>query len=395
MPSLSMFRAAVAFSVVVSGVGVAGTATAQVSGPLWDSCLNVESAVPDATALDACSTLIEQAPLSPREMATVLRSAGSARSGLGDDRAALVDYDAALEIEPTFVQALVGRGLVHFNLGDFDRAIADHSQAIAFDPEYAVAYGARGLARWRQNDLDGAIADYSEAIRLAPTVSRFHVSRGDIHAQRNDLRAAVADYDAALQEFPGDAETHYWRGVLNGRLGDFVLALADMDAAVIIEPGRPDYHAARGWAQFTLERYNDAKQSFDRAAQLQPDNPEHHMMRCFMRAVQRPVGNDQIDAEIAATTTAACATALQLAPDNAQALAVNGLHHLRAGRLGAALSAYDAAVAAGPTDAGPRYGRGVTRMRLGQATAGQSDIVAALQLDPKIVETYAKWGVTL
>ena len=52
--------------------------------------------------------------------------------------------------------------------GNYNRAIAHYNKAIDRDPNYAFAYIGRGDAHRANGDLDRAIADYDKAARVDP-----------------------------------------------------------------------------------------------------------------------------------------------------------------------------------------------------------------------------------
>lgn len=52
------------------------------------------------------------------------------------------------------------------NLGNNQAAIEDYNQAIKFNPNYAIAYSNRGLARSVLGDKQAAIEDYRQAANL-------------------------------------------------------------------------------------------------------------------------------------------------------------------------------------------------------------------------------------
>ena len=57
----------------------------------------------------------------------------------GSHANAIKCYNHALDIEPTFVQALVARGAVHIAQHNFERAIADLQAAIDIEPNQPTA----------------------------------------------------------------------------------------------------------------------------------------------------------------------------------------------------------------------------------------------------------------
>jgi tetratricopeptide (TPR) repeat protein len=70
-----------------------------------------------------------------------------------------------------------------------------------------------------------------------------------------------------------------------------------------------------------------------------------------------------------------------------------GFVHLRLGEYQTAIENYDAALRSSPRMASALYGRGVARLRAGEA-AGNEDVVEALKIDPAIAPRMAAIGVT-
>jgi len=60
----------------------------------------------------------------------------------------------------------------------------------------------------------------------------------------------------------------------------------------------------------------------------------------------------------------------------------------------AAIADYDAAIKADPKAVDPLYGRGVAKIKSGNAADGNADIAEAVKIDPQIAERMAKIGVT-
>ena len=81
----------------------------------------------------------------------------------GDYQGAIVDYSAAIEIDPQSALTYYNRGLVKFNLKDYQGAIFDTNKAIDINPELAVAYRMRGINKELIRDLKGACRDWRKA----------------------------------------------------------------------------------------------------------------------------------------------------------------------------------------------------------------------------------------
>ena len=87
----------------------------------------------------------------------------------GDLKAALADFDLAIELDPQLAKAYYIRGLVHYDLGDLVVALADFDLAIELDdddPKLVMAYYARGLVHDQLGNEQAAVAEYTNFLEL-------------------------------------------------------------------------------------------------------------------------------------------------------------------------------------------------------------------------------------
>src|SRR5262249_26051680 len=133
--------------------------------------------------LDQASTLPFAEPMPYTPLHLLIR--GLARNKLGDQPAAIADFDQAIALKPDYAEAYWGRGLVRSVQGDWAAAIADFDQAIALKPDYVEAYAGRGAARQRQGDLAGANEQ-----QLWDEMIETHIHQGQQYAAQG-LQAAA------------------------------------------------------------------------------------------------------------------------------------------------------------------------------------------------------------
>ena len=97
------------------------------------------------------------------------KNQGNAKYDLQDYRGAILDYNKAIELDPTNVKAYNNRGMAkaNANLQDYRGAILDFTKAIELDPTTdAIPYYNRGLAKYALSNIDGACLDWSKAGEL-------------------------------------------------------------------------------------------------------------------------------------------------------------------------------------------------------------------------------------
>jgi tetratricopeptide (TPR) repeat protein len=237
-----------------------------------------------ASRIQACTAVIQDGASTDMELAVAYTNRGSALDQNGDYKAAIRDFDAALESQPDYAPAFNNRGSAHLSLRQYDRAISDFEEAIRISPRSAVFYSNRGAAYLDAGDFSAAAGDFDHALLLDPTNpgiwgSRclLHVIQGDYRDARYDCgrsttlkvdnleawfsnallylktgkaedaqkayssviylagRVAVAtDSPAAAISFKPSA--FYGRAIAERRRGDLRAAKADMDAALKMDP---------------------------------------------------------------------------------------------------------------------------------------------------------------
>ena len=93
---------------------------------------------------------------------------GYAKYRLDQYQAAIVDYDAAINLKPDFAPAYYFRGTVKRSLGQYKEAIEDYDTAIDLKNDFAFAYYFRGTIRGDLGEHFIAIQDYNKAIDAKP-----------------------------------------------------------------------------------------------------------------------------------------------------------------------------------------------------------------------------------
>ena len=122
----------------------------------------------------------------------------SRRFKLGQNEAAIKDYDEALKLNPKLTDAHFNRGNVHFAEKQYERAVKDYDEVIKNDPKAARAYIQRGLA----HNASGSFSDRWIHLRATPGKCPF-LTGIDRLAQAaehfGDAKTAIAAYTKVLR----------------------------------------------------------------------------------------------------------------------------------------------------------------------------------------------------
>ena len=167
---------------------------------------------------------------------------GNIQAELGQYADAAEDYTRALAIIPLGISAREmatlhdNRGVVRMYLGDYYAALADFTAAVERDPTYVYSWANRAYVYNVVGKFVWAVDDAGRALRLKPTLSTALETRGNAYREMGDYAQALADLDASLRVNPGCVQAPYHRALLHHAQGRIADALADVELYL----SRPD-----------------------------------------------------------------------------------------------------------------------------------------------------------
>jgi tetratricopeptide (TPR) repeat protein len=180
---------------------------------------------------------------------------------------------------PRSPQALLSRGLVNIASFDLPAAIKDLQAALAINPDFLEAY--IYLAKiWLGSDyLDRAQRVVEKALRLAP-------ENGEVLSIAGFVRLAFRDYDRArlffsraLEVSPGLGEPHIGLGIYAFRYRQMDLGLSEMLLATLLEPRISLFQSELGKALYQSRAFDKALDVYDYAKTLDPNDPTPYLYK--------------------------------------------------------------------------------------------------------------------
>ena len=163
------------------------------------------------------------------------------------DPSAIADYDAAIRRNPDFAEAYFYRGCLkdYFRRRESTRAarhkalrcaIADFDEAIRLDLDFRErlhAYYRRGLVKYDLDRYEDAIVDFDEALRLTKQgdpeclTAEIQELRAEAESMLNFYEEGIAGITERIQQNPNDIRDYKIRGESNGFLGRMQAAQSD------------------------------------------------------------------------------------------------------------------------------------------------------------------------
>jgi tetratricopeptide (TPR) repeat protein len=168
-----------------------------------------------------------------------------------DAKDAVMRFDRALQHEPAYVPALVGRGRALLELGRDNDALASFEDALEADPSLTDLQGrievlrfkglqdslARAKAASDAGRLDEARTAYGQAIVASPESAFLYRDLALVEQKANEPAMALENYRKALALDPTDARSQAQIGVILEGQGDTAGALDAYEKARAIDPG--------------------------------------------------------------------------------------------------------------------------------------------------------------
>ena len=194
----------------------------------------------------------------------------------GQDNAAIVEWNQALEVDPDSAEAHNNLGVLLTRKGSFDQAMTHFQRATGLKPDYAQAHYNLGGIFSRQGRWDEAIAEWERAIQSNPEFADTRNLLGLALARKGRLDEAIAQWRKAAEAAPADAEVHYNLGGALVRRGRLDEAMVQLQAALAVRPDYVQAHYTLGVALVQAGRFDEAIAHWRRALELKPDYPEAH-----------------------------------------------------------------------------------------------------------------------
>lgn len=233
--------------------------------------------------------------------------------------AAMADFAASVEHDPSRHLAYHNRGYGYAIQGKFEEALADFTKTVELKPEFAKGYINRGelysvAGRWSE-----AIEDYTKALELQPDDDELYTSRGHAYYQTENYAAAVRDYNASLRLNPRSNETLVLRGDALFEAGSLEAAARDYRLAVSRAPEFSRAYLSSAWMMATSsnEQFRNAEQglaSAERALELLGDDNDEIRHRYLMVLAAAQANAGQFEQAVESMQEA-----LEIAPEGFQA----------------------------------------------------------------------------
>lgn len=103
---------------------------------------------------------------------------------------------------------------------DLRAALANYDKALELDPKMVDAWVRKGLTLFEDNKIPEAVGCLNEAVKLSPRAFKPRYNRGKLRLEMNHTEEAISDLEKACEIKPGHEKSHELLGDAYARLGE-------------------------------------------------------------------------------------------------------------------------------------------------------------------------------
>jgi protein O-GlcNAc transferase len=159
---------------------------------------------------EACELLAKARALDARSASCAMRL-GLALMAVGQPAGAEPHFQAAVQLNPAFVEGWDNLAYCHKAADRLPEAIRCHERAVTLDPKSAASWYNFGLTLSLAGRIGEALACHERAVAADPAYHKAHFGRAQALQQAHRLTEAIAAYDVFLRHAPGHHEAQSYR----------------------------------------------------------------------------------------------------------------------------------------------------------------------------------------
>lgn len=214
---------------------------------------------------------------------------------------AVDEYTQALQVDPHYTEALLGRGNVYTDYGHQEGRMAgraDYQRAIQINPMCITAYVNLCYSLQSEGEFQDAWNIVTTALEISPDNRNALEARAIVSLQMSNFAGALKDITQAVGHEP-TAEVLTNRGVIHIYLSHQSKAMVDFQAAIKLDPnyGLAWYNAANIYLH--QRQLTQATQYYDKAIGTDIDDETVRSNRALARALLKDYTGAREDLDVA------------------------------------------------------------------------------------------------
>jgi len=229
-------------------------------------------------AIRLCERGLELLPNS----AELLAAWGRALHLNGDDYEAVAKFRKALDVRPTYDEALQGLVQTHLSLNEDAQALPYYEALLRSNPFNTSLRYNYAVSLMQLDKLPEAIEQFRIIARIKPDFANNYNNWGVALYKSGDLPGAIAQYNRALEADPSNLDARMNLAVALSGNGQYTEAIETWRGCLSQKPDDPNaarIHVEIANAYYSLRKAPEALEEYQRAAQIKPDYGDAHFGR--------------------------------------------------------------------------------------------------------------------
>ncbi|KAJ6740417.1 SUPPRESSOR OF RPS4-RLD 1 [Salix purpurea] len=194
---------------------------------------------------------------------------------------AINDLTKALEFEPNSADILHERGIVSYKFKDFDAAVEDLSACVKLDMDNMSAYTYLGLALSSIGEYKRAEEAHLKAIQLDRNFLEAWAHLTQFYQDLANSTKALDCINQVLQIDSRFAKAYHLRGLLLHGMGEHRKAIKDLSIGLSIENANIESLYLRASCYHAIGEYGEAVKDYDATLDLELDSMEKFVLQCL------------------------------------------------------------------------------------------------------------------
>ena len=181
--------------------------------------------------------------------------------------------NAALDMEPSSLDALMILGEVSHEQGYYKEALKYYEDAIQYHPNTAEAWNNKALILYDLGKYKSALLALQHATQLRKNYLSAIINIGVCQIAMNDFNVAEKTFKQCIQISPASDEAHFHLGIIQKKLGNSQLALKSQTTALNINPKNYKAHIELGKIYQKMSYHKKSISQFRKAHTLSQGSP--------------------------------------------------------------------------------------------------------------------------
>ncbi|NES21088.1 MAG: tetratricopeptide repeat protein [Symploca sp. SIO3E6] len=181
---------------------------------------------------------------------------GESYVSMGQYNEALQQFNRAIELEPTYFEAIANRADTYRWMESYEEALQDLKLAIEINPRDDWAIDKRGIIYRLMGNYEDALQQFNRAIELNPRNEQAIANRANIYRLMGNYEDALQEFNRAIELDPRNDWCLYLRGLTYLILHQEDSAKADLNNAIQIAQDKQSQKPDDCQNTFNLALYN-------------------------------------------------------------------------------------------------------------------------------------------